>query len=1302
MRTRSTLEMNRIVSSIIQFIQNQNEPGFSLLKKGFASFSLVLLFLTSARPVHAQYCNGNVPTFNVNLTGNPNGSWISPNVARFDNCCGTNPPDNCVQFIIILDPQSQGISFNIYSGAMPTGAMFYQINCGPPTPVGQPVCLQGIGPHYLTFCKPGNNVNQYIITSLGPVQVSSNIVLNNGCSGILTVSGFTESTITWQSVYPGSPGQYNSYLSCTAGCDTTTATAQSGAPAYVDYRVCGTPVGGCSPPKCDTVRVYFNPTLSGPIIPTNPTVCFGSSGTWITCNSTGGSTPYTYNWSTGATTQSIFVNAGTYTVTLSDVSGCPPTTASVTVTAFSNPITANAGNDMTACKQNPSMQLNGQVTGASGGIWLNGTGTFNPGNTTLNAIYTPSAAELNAGIVTLKLKTTGNGTCPPDSDYVSIQYFNFDANVSPVSNSVSCNGGSNGTATASLSGGTPPFTYSWNTSPVQTNQTATGLTAGTYVVTIANGYGCTASFSVTITQPQTLSSGISASQNVSCNGGSNGSATITASGGTSPYSYAWSNAQTNAMATGLVSGTYSVTVTDSKGCTSTASLTITQPAVLSSSAVASTNVSCFGASNGAAASTASGGTTPYNFSWNTSPPQNTQTATGLSAGNYVVTITDGNGCTSTAGVTITQPTALSSSVLTVNGVSCYGGNNGYLVASASGGTPQYSYAWNTTPVQNTQTATGLTAGTYVVTVTDGNGCTATASATLTQPSQLVASAASGSSVSCNGGSNGSAAASVNGGISPYTYSWSTSPIQVTQTATGLSAGNYTVMITDNNNCTATASVNVTQPAPLTLSSAGFAATCNGQCNGQGVVIPSGGTSGYNYQWLPSGGNNPSAQNLCAGNYTITVTDANGCTNSAQVIITQPTPVVVSASSNVTICSGNNTALTANASGGSGPYTYTWSNGYTGQSQTVSPTATTTYTVVATDFQGCTGSPASVTVNVLSLSLANLTMLSTSPYCSGGSTQVGVTVSGNTGNVTYAWSPNIGTGPGPYTVNPTATTIYTVTVTNSCGTSVSAATQVLVYPLPAVSLSPLSGSGCDKVTLTFANNGSNSGCTYYWTFGDGGYSNLPNPVHNYTQGGVFTVTLLVTSQYGCSASASTSVSAAVSPSADAAFVPDPYVTSIVDPQVKFINSSQNAIAYLWDFGDNSSSNQINPVHSYTAEGTYVVKLYTTGAGGCNDTAVRTIKVEPEFTFYIPNAFTPDGNGLNEIFTGKGDNINSFSMLIFDRWGEVIYKTEDLNKGWDGKAKGGEEIAQEGVYVYRIDLVDFKNKRHQYTGHVTLLK
>ena len=401
----------------------------------------VLIFLLISPATFSQPCSSDVPSITINLTGNSDSNWISPNITRLGQCCGVTAPDVCVEFMITLDPGAQGIIFDIYSGAVPGGSMFYQINCGPPVAVGEVICLDGVGPHRLTFCKPGNNDNQYIISSIANPIVSPDVIVNEGCIGNISTTGLEGSTISINSVYPGSYGQYNSYLTCPAGCVSSDVVAQSGYPPYVLYQVCGIPIGGCSSSQfCDTVRITFNPTLGAIIVPQNPTICFGQTSITITAQGSGGTPPYTFQWSTGASTSSISVGVGTYTVLIGDATNCPPTSATVTVTSFISPITANAGPDQTLCATFPTVTLNGSVVAATGGSWSGGSGTFIPNNTTLNGAYVPSSNELANGYVNLILTTTGNGTCPAASDTVHISFVNFQGTPVITPTSVSCYG----------------------------------------------------------------------------------------------------------------------------------------------------------------------------------------------------------------------------------------------------------------------------------------------------------------------------------------------------------------------------------------------------------------------------------------------------------------------------------------------------------------------------------------------------------------------------------------------------------------------------------------------------------------------------------------------------------------------------------------------------------------------------------------------------------------------------------------------------------------------------------------------
>ncbi|MBK8845740.1 MAG: T9SS type A sorting domain-containing protein [Bacteroidetes bacterium] len=468
---------------------------------------------------------------------------------------------------------------------------------------------------------------------------------------------------------------------------------------------------------------------------------------------------------------------------------------------------------------------------------------------------------------------------------------------------VSCNGGNNGSASVTAGGGTSPYIYLW--SNASTDASITGLSAGTYTVTVTDANSCIATCSYTVTEPAILTATCSGI-NVSCNGGNNGSASVTAGGGTSPYTYLWSNASTDASITGLSAGTYTVTVTDVNSCIATCSYTVTEPVILTATC-SGTNVACNGGNTGSVSVTAADGTSPYTYLWSNASTD--ASITGLAAGTYNVTVTDANSCISTCSYTVTEPVILTATCSGTN-VACNGGNTGSVSVTAADGTSPYTYLWSNASTD--ASITGLAAGTYNVTVTDANSCISTCSYTVTEP-VILSATCSGTNVSCSGGSDGSASVSALGGTSPYAYAWSNSATDAS--ITGLIAGSYTVTVTDANGCTAACSYTVTEPASaLVVSCYSEPAFCFGGNSFIDISV-TGGTAMYTYLWS-NGVTDEDQPSIGAGTYTVTVTDANGCTATCSTEITEPTEILVTATVDSATCAGDaNGAIQINTAGG---------------------------------------------------------------------------------------------------------------------------------------------------------------------------------------------------------------------------------------------------------------------------------------------------------------------------------------------------------------------------------------------------
>ena len=467
---------------------------------------------------------------------------------------------------------------------------------------------------------------------------------------------------------------------------------------------------------------------------------------------------------------------------------------------------------------------------------------------------------LTAGTHDLQLKF--RQSWGPRIDFITVCDLAMEGDLTHTD--ISCHGGSTGSATVSVTGGVKPYTILWNTG--DTTPSISNLSAGFYSVTVTDTLNQTYIDTVDIGQATSIVSIITGTD-VDCNGNANGQASVSVSGGVPGYSYTWNTGDTSTQLTNLNIGTYSLIVSDAFGCLDSANVTINEPTVLSASLVSTTNVDCHGTATGSATISATGGSSNYQYLWNNG--DTLATANTLTAGNYTVTITDGNGCTTSLNTSITEPTSVIASFSSLQDINCNGQMTGAIATSAAGGTGNLTYLWNTN--DTTANLTNLSGGNYTLTVTDANGCSSTISTIINEPTALVAQFANITNIDCYGNGNGSLDINATGGTGNYTYQWNNN--SSSDTINHLQAGSYTVTITDANGCTTTDSATITEPTLLTMTSS-FSTTTG--ADGTIDISPSGGIPTYSYLWS-DGATTEDRTALMVGTYEITVTDANGCT-----------------------------------------------------------------------------------------------------------------------------------------------------------------------------------------------------------------------------------------------------------------------------------------------------------------------------------------------------------------------------------------------------------------------------------------
>ena len=631
-------------------------------------------------------------------------------------------------------------------------------------------------------------------------------------------------------------------------------------------------------------------------------------------------------------------------------------------------------------------------------------------------------------------------------------------------------------------------------------------------------------------------------------------------------------------------------------------------------------------------------------------------------------------------------------------VSCWGVSDGSLTANPSNGLTPYQYNWSNGFI--TQTISNLSIGYYQVTVTDVNGCSVVGGGSVTTPTQMFLTSTV-TNLTCpyttTSSCNGSIFLNVSGGILPYSYYWSNG--QTTSTLNNICPDNYSVTISDANGCTITQQFVITSPPQFTNIFTTTNPACNGQNNGSIFSNVNGGTQPYIYHW----NNNvttPSLTNLIAGQYSMQITDANQCIFIDTISLYQPTPVIVTTPSSITICIGQDATISASSIGGSGVYNYMWSNGMVGQTIVVNPTQNTTYSVTVTDSNGCISNISNTQINVIP-NMVIIPQVSDNTICAGESIILNASITnGNPPYMIYLNGQQISL---PTTIFPNTTQTYTIAVDHICG-QVQETIDVIVYnPQPVSFLSDVL-DGCQSLIVNFIPIPDTT-YQYFWNFHDNSNSQISysnHPQHTFKNNGSYDVTLIVTDNHGCTSTQTLYNFINVYPNPHSAFTTNQNIASDINPQIYFYNLSQGASNYIWSFGDGDSTSIVHPIHFFRDYNDFLITLIAVSNHGCTDTSELIITIYEECSFYAPTAFSPDYDNINDHFKVFGKCISDdFNLYVYDRWGEIIWEGNNINDYWDGRAKN-HEFVPIGLYTWLCRYKTTMGVYKEHAGYVTVIR
>lgn len=986
--------------------------------------------------------------------------------------------------------------------------------------------------------------------------------------------------------------------------------------------------------------------------------------------------PYQISWSNGLKDvwEANNLTPGTYVVKVADKFNCE-TSISFEIKSGSAGMAVTESVQNVTCSSPNSGRINLSVQGGEAPytyLWSNGS-------------TSKDLTGVSAGIYQVVVKDAKGCSFQGSYNIASPSSIQLGGTLTMPS----CGTISNGQIKLDITGGTAPYSYQWSNGSTQSQ--IQNLSAGTYSVKVTDSSGCSVEKQYTLNNLSALSLASFQKQDVTCFGDNSGKIDLNIAGATGAIQAIWSDGSTAINRSNLVPGTYSVILKD-QYCEVNANFQILGPSEALSATGSAQNPSCSG-NDGKITLNPKGGTAPYTYRWSNGAV--TKDLSGLGQGKFVVDITDKNGCKFQASFDLVSPMPITIEE-TLKDPSCEGKSDGTITLKISGGNAPYSYLWSNGSTQST--LQNLAAGTYKAKITDATGCSVDKEYTVKNLSALTLSSFQKQDVTCFGVNSGKIDLTLSGATGAIQVKWSDGSTATNRS--NLAPGNYSVIIKDQY-CEISSNFQITGPQEaLGAVLNPVNPSCSGN-DGKITLTPKGGTAPYTYKWS-NGSVTKDLNGLGQGKYTVDITDKNGCSFRTSVDLVSPLPITIEETLKDPSCAGNaDGAISLKISGGNSPYTYLWTNG--SSQSTLQNLAAGTYKVKITDATGCS---VEKEYSVKNQSQLTVTILKVDPVsCGGGNDgRILLGVTGGKGTVKVKWEDGF---TGLERTNLKSGT-YKVQVSDESNCGISNEVKVEeANPLQA-RIENVIEMDCDlgqlKGRAWVAISGGKAPYAIKWE-----NNNQSSNEIQFNQSGVLKVT--VKDALGCQTESQVQVTFPDYNYQGGArlnfefrklvFSSEPEV-SVAEEIVFESQISPEFISWEWDFGDGRKSQERNPVHVYKTAGTFEVKLTGMDIYGCSLKELSKVVVtQPEEMMVIPNAFSPNGDNLNDCFIPKMKGIKEFTLQVFNIWGEKLYAGSGLDIiGWDGTYKG--QMVPAGNYIYRIDYVNWEGIKKSSSGSVTLIR